>query len=229
MKKVLISIVILGILFQVAFAGVSKKQDEKNRLFLKKLDENILSTIDMLTTFNKSANNIPNFVKGVNKYKTFLMEMTIESSKIRDGIIKSEEMNKDEREFQIRELILSIKSDEEFPDEKVTKKKDKQNREYLEKVSQNLHLFLNKIRGKMMKQEKEILSKEEISDIYFAYHSRNFLYSILLDYLKINDLLSRKNRDYLANVVFSLENQGAFTKLKNERIGEKGNRKKVEK
>ena len=160
-------------------------------------------------------NNIPNFVKGVNKYKTFLMEMTIEGSKIRDGIIKSKEMNKDEREFQIRELILSIKSDEEFPDEKVTKKIDKQNRVYLEKVSQNLHLFLNKIRGKMMKQEKEILSKEEISEIYFAYHSRNFFYSILLDYLKINDLLSRKNRDYLANVIRSLEIQGAFKPIEN--------------
>jgi len=210
MKKFIIVFAILLALFQTAAGKISFKQDKNNRLFLKKLDENILSTIEMLTTFNQAANNIPNFVKGANKYKAFLMEMTIECSKIRNGIIKSEEMNRTEREFQIRKLILSIKSDEFFQIEKVSKKKDKLNREFLQFTSAKLQNALGIIRKEIMSQEKIIMKKDTISSKYFDLHSRNFLYSLLLDYLKISHLLTKENRNDLANVLRSLENERAF-------------------
>jgi len=215
MKKAVVSIIILLVFFQIAFAGVSKKQDEKNKTFLKRLDENILSTIEILTTFNEAANHIPNFIKGANKYKTFLMEMTIECSKIRDGIIKSENMNKEEREFQIKELILSIKSDEFFQKERVTKKKDKSNREFLKSKLSELQFAVGIIRKEIMSQEKIIMKSDSISRKYFELHSRNFLYSLLLDYIKISDLLSKENRNYLAEIVRSLETEGAFKPIKN--------------
>ena len=210
MKKFIIVFAILLALFQTAAGKISFKQDRNSRLFLKKLDENILSTIEMLTTFNQAANNIPNFVKGANKYKAFLMEMTIECSKIRNGIIKSEEMNRTEREFQIRKLILSIKSDEFFQIEKVSKKKDKLNREFLQFTSAKLQNALGIIRKEIMSQEKIIMKKDTISSKYFDLHSRNFLYSLLLDYLKISHLLTKENRNDLANVLRSLENERAF-------------------
>ncbi|MBC8384480.1 MAG: hypothetical protein H8E57_03050, partial [Candidatus Cloacimonetes bacterium] len=74
MKKLLVIVLIISTVFLIA--KISKKQNINNRNFLLNLDKNILETIDLLTTFNDAANNMPNFIKGINKYKSYLMEMT---------------------------------------------------------------------------------------------------------------------------------------------------------
>lgn len=210
MKKLLVIVLIISTVFLIA--KISKKQNINNRNFLLNLDKNILETIDLLTTFNDAANNMPNFIKGINKYKSYLMEMTIECSKLRKSISDSDTMTKDEREKQISLLIKSLKPDIPISNEKVSKKQDKTNSEYLDNISKQLNERVGMTFKDLMLIEKSFLGKKEIPDKYFRQHSRLFLFSLLLDFIDHEEYLSRMNRDQLMRIIRSMEKTFVYKK-----------------
>jgi hypothetical protein len=186
-------------------AGIFVNQDDRNKEFMLELDKNILSSIMFLTTFNDGVKNMPEDVTGAETYKHFLMEMTIECSKFRESIRNSENMKKGERELQIKLMITSLKPDVVFDTGKVSKQKNEANIQRLDESEKMLKKMSEKAMKAMLGMEQEIVETRKIKQEYIAVHSQHFLYSLLLDFIDINDLMSKKNRNHLASVVKDME------------------------
>ena len=115
------------ILFSLFLWGEADDEDYNNKLFLQNLDSNILSTIKITTTFNEIANRMVD-IKGVDAYKRFLMDMTIECSNLRSMIRDTDENNAIEREESIKTIIFSIRSDSEYKIREVDDEINQKNR-----------------------------------------------------------------------------------------------------
>ncbi|MCD4818634.1 MAG: hypothetical protein K8S23_08070 [Candidatus Cloacimonetes bacterium] len=173
----------------------------KNKLFLKELDENIISTIKILSAFNESANAMGNSVEGSENLKKFLMDMTMECSKIRKKIRNTDDLNNTELEEEIGWIIRNIRSDINYEYNKIDEKTDKNNRIALKNFHNGLERTLKKILKNIVIEEKNILKSQKITQKYLAMQSRHFLYSLMFDYVAIGERLSAENRDLLVYIV----------------------------
>jgi hypothetical protein len=200
--KLIVMILLISYLLN---AGIFVNQDDRNKEFMMELDKNILSTILFLTTFNDGANNMPQDVIGADTYKHFLMEMTIECSKFRESIKNAEFMNKNDREIQIQLMLTSLKPDVVYESEKINKKQDEENLNRLSEFEKKLTVMSEKAMKEMLGMEEGIVETRKITHEYITAHSQHFLYSLLLDYVEINELMSRKNRNHLASIVKDME------------------------
>jgi hypothetical protein len=175
--------------------------DISNKLFLKELDENIIGTIKILSAFNESANAMESTIKGNETLKKFLMDMTIECSKIRTQIKNSDNLLGEELEEEISWIIKNIRSDIKYDKHKIDDKKDVINIKTLENFDKGLNLTIAKIRKNIIIEEKNIIKEKQVTPKYFTMQSRHFLYSLLLNYVENGEKLSAENRDLLVYIV----------------------------
>ena len=203
MKKIFIIILIAITTFPMA--KITPQQDENNTKFLKNLDTNLVDTIKLLAAYNNVANKISSDVKGLGTYRRFLMDTTLETGKLRDKIKNAKKTDEYTKEIVIRDMVISIKSDTKFYEKHISKKRDKENKKYLAKAIGKYLKKINEIRQSMMIEEKKIMKDEKFTKKYFALHSANYLYTLLIDFMKVNNYLTPQNREYLTNIVRSVE------------------------
>ena len=203
MKKV----IILFFLFVFAinlFSKVTSKQDYRNTKFLNLLDDNLVQTIKMISAFNKIANKIPSKVKGLGRYRRFLMDITIETGKLRNDIKAALKKDPDLKQLMIRDMILSISPDTNFKNQEITSNDDNYNYHFLDDMQVILKKKLKKIRKAMLKEEENIKEKGVFSQKYFELHTKNYIYSLILDFIKIHTYLDKRNRQILVDVTKSI-------------------------
>ncbi len=203
-----ISLFILAIFVSISlFSKVSPSQDKKNIKFLKQLDKNLVNTIKMIGTFNKVANKIPSKVKGLGHYRRFLMDMTIETGKLRTNI-KTALKKKDPqlREIIIRDMIISIDNNVK-PAVSVSEEEDNYNYHFLKDIKNVYDKRLVKIRKNILAEEKNIKKNAAFTKVYFNLHTKNYIYSLLLNFISIHKYLTKKNRQNLVNVIKAIEDE----------------------
>lgn len=202
MKKIFI--LILVITSSLLWAKITPKQDENNVKSLKRLDDNLVETIKLISAYNSMANKVSPEVKGLGIYRRFLMNTTIETGKLRDQIKAAQKADQSTREILIRNMIISIKSDVKFYEKHISGKRDRKNKKYLNKSMIAYLTKIKDIRRDMMVEEKKIINDGKFTKKYFALHSANYFYSLLIDFMKISGYLTPKNREYLTDIVKSI-------------------------
>lgn len=182
-------------------AKITPKQDENNIKFLKNLDVNFIETIKLISAYNNMANKVSSKVERLGTYRRFLMDITIETGKLRETIKSTLKTNAYTKEILIRDMIISIKSDTKFYEKRISNKRDKKNKEYLGKAIIEYLKNVENIRKNMITEEKKIIEDGKFTKKYFALHSANYLYMLLIDFIKVNNYLTPKNREYLVDIV----------------------------
>lgn len=183
---------------------ISEKQDEFNRKYLIQLNNNLLSTIDMLQVFNEKGQEIY-LIKQGELYNSFLLDLTMQCSNLIDKIRQAEVMSPLARELQIRALIATIKADVEYNSEEVPEAQQRENSNYLTNVEINLNAQTASVLQAMVKEEKLILEKGEVTTNYLRLHTHHFLFSLLEDFIQPSDYLSPANENYLVQIVQSVD------------------------
>ena len=207
MRRIIILLIAFILSSNTIFAEdkVTEKQDALNKKYLILLAENIISTIDMLSTFNETSHYIGESVENGDQYKSFLLEMTLECSNLIEKIRDAEDMQKLEREMQIRALIVTLKPDIEYKSVKISKSENTKNKVYLADVIENLNRQIKTLLNGIMKEEKDIIESRSLTLNYLRLHSFHFLFSLLLDFIEPGLNLSKTNRDYLVRVTKSID------------------------
>ncbi len=203
MKKYLFLIIVLVFAINL-FSKVSPSQDEKNKKFLNILDDNLVQTIKMIGAFNKMANKVPSKVKGLGRYRRFLMDVTIETGKLRNDVKTALKKDPDLRQLMIRDMILSLSPQTDIKNKQVTPDDDNYNYHFLDDMQDVLKKRLKTIRKAMIKEETGIKEKGAFTKQYFDFHTKNYVYSLLLDFIKIHTYLDKQNRQVLVDVVKSV-------------------------
>lgn len=183
----------------------STNQNSNNILYLEKLDQNIVSTIETLSAFNYAVGKSEGKVTGLERYKNFLMEMTIECSKIRQFVVDSKNVDDREREAIIRMAILTIRSDVKYKVGTVTTEMNIQNKEYLKNIEIMLSNQKKILESLIIDEEKAILRDGEINQDFLNYHAHHFLFSLLIDFLQPSDFLGFETRNLLTSRIKTLE------------------------
>ena len=184
---------------------ITDEQDALNKKYLILLTENIIITIDMLSTFNETSHYIGESIENSDQYKSFLLEMTLECSNLIEKIRDAEDMQKLEREMQIRALIVTLKPDIEYKSVKISKSENTKNKVYLADITENLNGQIKTLLNGIMKEEKDIIESRSLTLNYLRLHSFHFLFSLLLDFIEPGLNLSKTNRDYLVRVTKSID------------------------
>jgi len=204
-KIILLILTIFFSNFLFSEVDISKKQNKLNDEYLQELDLSLIKTIDLLAVFNETSKKIPETVTGVNIYRKFLMEMTLECSNIRQKIAGSEKKNSMEREILIQMLISSLKPDVQFLPTPIDDKKDSQNKQLLEIMNTRIQKHISVLRKSILDEEKGVLESGTFNKYFLDLHSKHFMYILLLDFLKPVEKLSKENRAYLLIMVREIE------------------------
>ncbi len=183
---------------------ITPEQDNMNKKYLIQLNDNLLTTINMLEAFNVQAREIY-LIKQGDVYNSFLLDLTMQCSNLIDKIRQAEVMPPLERELQIRALIATVKADVEYKPVIVSDEEQRQNSNYLSNVGKNLKAQITSVLQAIIKEEQVILDKGEVSDNYFRLHTHHFLFSLLEDFIIPSDYLSPENENYLALIVQSID------------------------
>ncbi len=215
LKKLVITILLVTIFISLN-AEISKTQNNKNLKFLRELDSNLLETIKIMDVYNKAANNIPYEVLGVENYQKFLMEMAMICMNLRNDISSSVELNSEQREIFIQEMISSIKPDVKKVSDTITEQQDKQGIEFCKLLTQRINAHLNSLSKGIIDEEKKIIESETFNKYYFHLHSQQFIYHLVMDFLKPSANLSRLNRAFLIRVTAEIEYNIINSKLPKE-------------
>jgi len=204
-NSLIIGIVIL-LASQLLFATESMKQkDANNKEYMTRLSDNLVITIDMLSAFKDKMLEMPEDTKGINIFNDFLYEMASENSKLVQVLRESNELTAIEREQQIKVLIVAIKSDTDFEEQKVEAELDEKNKALLGQLEAILRDRVKALRKQILAREEVINEISEIDMVFLDLHSRNYLYSLLLDFMDPSTNLSAENRDILRQVVVGIQ------------------------
>lgn len=204
-NSLIIGIVIL-LASQLLFAkGNMKDKDANNKEYMANLSDNLVNTIDMLSAFKDKMLEMPDETIGINAFNSFLYEMASESSKLVQVLRDSDELSAIEREEQIKILIIAIKSDIDFKEKRVDSKLDGKNIALLGQLEAILRDRVKVLRKQILAREVLVNDTSEINMIFLDLHSRNYLYSLLLDFIAPADNLSSENRDILRQVVVGIQ------------------------
>ena len=204
LKKIVITI-ILATIFIGLNSEISKTQNNMNLIFLRELDSNLLETIKIMDAYNQASNNIPYEVLGTDRYQKFLMEMTMICMNLRNDISSSIELNSEQREMLIKELISSIKPDVKSVSESITKQQDLQGKRFSKLLKQKINAHLKEIRKEIIIEEEKIIESKTFDQYYFHLHSQQFIYHLIMNFLKLSEHLSRSNRAFLIRVAAEIE------------------------
>jgi hypothetical protein len=203
-KFVYILIIVITITSVSANEIISVEQDTNNRKYLISLNDNILTTIQMLQAFNYQGQEIY-LIQNGDYYNSLLMDFTMQCSNLIENIRQAEELNPLDRELQVRALIATIKPDVAFDETEISPKQKVQNRNFLKNTDLQLQYRLKSILAAIIEEEKEILNKGEVTQKYFQLHTHHFLFSLLEDFIAPSDLLSPSNEKYLIDIVQSID------------------------
>jgi len=201
-------IIILVTLFAVAFTFcsaeemISEEQDSQNKKYLILLNDNIITTIQVLEAFNEQASEIY-LIQNGEYYNAFLMDMAMQCSNLINEIRNAELMSELEREMQIRALLATIKPDVEFTASEVDSSTEDQS--YLESVNLNLTDQIISIQKALLSEEETILEKGEVTQNYLRLHTHYFLFSLILDFIEPSEYLGKLNLNYLVRIVRSVD------------------------
>ena len=204
LKKIVLTF-LLATIFIGLNAEITKTQNNMNLIFLRELDSNLLETIKIMDAYNQATNNIPYEVLGVEKYQKFLMEMTMICMNLRNDISSSFELNSEQREVFIQELISSIKPDVKSISESISKKQDLQGKQFCKLFIRKINAHLKDIRKGIFIEEEKIIESKTFDQYYFHLHSQQFIYQLVLNFLKPSDNLSRSNRAFLIRIAAEIE------------------------
>ncbi|KQC09906.1 MAG: hypothetical protein APR54_03555 [Candidatus Cloacimonas sp. SDB] len=203
-KFVYILIMVISITSVAATEIISAEQDANNRKYLINLNDNILTTIQMLQAFNYQGQEIY-LIQNGDYYNSLLLDFTMQCSNLIENIRQAEELNPLDRDLQVRALIATIKPDVEFDETEISPKQKVQNRNFLKNAEIQLQYRLKSILAAIIEEEKEILNKGEVTQKYFQLHTHHFLFSLLEDFIAPSDLLSASNEKYLIAIVQSID------------------------
>lgn len=171
----LIILLLISINLGAQEMSITPEQDNMNKKYLIQLNDNLLSTINMLEAFNKQATEIY-LIKQGDFYNSFLLDLTMQCSNLIGKIRQAEIMTAEDRELQIRALIATIKADVEYLPTDISDKQQQQNSNYLANVEKNLKSQIASVLQAIVKEEKVILEKGEVTQNYFRLHSHHFLF-----------------------------------------------------
>ncbi len=203
-KKIVLTI-LLATMFIGLNAEISKTQNNMNLIFLRELDSNLLETIKIMDAYNQATNNIPYEVLGTERYQKFLMEMTMICMNLRNDISSSTELNSEQREMLIKELISSIKADVKSVSESITEQQDLQGKRFSKLFKQKINAHLKEIRKEIIIEEEKIIESKTFDQYYFHLHSQQFIYHLIMDFLKPSEYLSKSNRAFLIRIAAEIE------------------------
>ena len=203
-KKIVLTILLVT-MFIGLNAEISKTQNNMNLIFLREVDSNLLETIKIMDAYNHAMNNIPYEVLGIEHYQKFLMEMTMICMNLRKEISNSIELNSELRELLIQELIISIKPDVKLVLEPITKQQNLQGKQFSKLLSQRINSHLKDIRKEIIVEEEKIMESKTFDQYYFHIHSKQFIYHLIMDFIKPSEHLSRSNRAFLLRVAAEIE------------------------
>lgn len=204
LKKIVITILLVTLFIGLS-AEISKTHNNMNLIFLRELDSNLLETIKVMDVYNQATNNIPFEVLGTERYQKFLMEMTMICMNLRNNISSSFELNSKKRELFIQELISSIKPDVKRISESITKQQDMQGKQFSKLLRQKINAHLKDIRKEIIIEEEIIIESKTFDQYFFHLHSQQFIYTLVIDFLKPSEHLSRSNRAFLIRVAAEIE------------------------
>ena len=205
MLKKIVIIIFLATIFIGLNAEISKTQNNLNLIFLRELDSNLLETIKIMDVYNQATNNIPYEVLGTERYQKFLMEMTMICMNLRNEISSSIEFNSEQREEFIHELTSSIKPDVKLISDSITKQQDMQGKQFSKLLIQKINSHLKDIRKEIIIEEEKIIESKTFDQYYFHLHSQQFIYHLIIDFLKPSKHLSKSNRAFLIRVAAEIE------------------------
>lgn len=203
MKYLLILICL--ILISNCFA-LSNRQDNNNLAYLDELDVKIINTIDLISAFNETMQNLVYEVQNADEFSHYLMDLVIECSSIRKLIEESRDLDPLEREFAIPLLYDSIKPP--YPVKRnniVMPSADEKNRVKLNEMFITYQDKLNKLRGAIINEEKIIIKNGALSQRFVSLHNRHFIYHLILDFISDHQYLSAQNRQYLIDIIAAVE------------------------
>ncbi len=200
MKKIILVLIVILLLCPLA-----ADQNADNRKYLILLDENIITTIEMMDAFHKKSELIYQDIEHGQDYDQFLLSMTMECSNLLENIRNADVLTAEEREIRIASLIATIKSDVEFSNADVTESKDRENSLYLNNIQINLKSQKATLLKHMIKEEEIILELGKITENYMRLHTHNFLFSLILNFTQDSEYLSKINRNYLTKVIRSVD------------------------
>ncbi len=205
MLNKIVIIIFLATIFIGLNAEISKTQNNMNLIFLRELDSNLLETIKIMDAYNQASNNIPYDVIGTERYQNFLMEMTMICMNLRNEISSSIELNSEKREKFIQELISSIKLDVKLITESITKQQDMQGKQFSKLFMQRINSHLKEIRKEIIAEEEKIMENKTFDQYYLHLHSQQFIYHLIIDFLKPSEHLSKSNRAFLIRIAAEIE------------------------
>lgn len=203
-KKNVVTILLL-VFISVLSADVSKTQNNMNLIFLRELDDNLLETIKVMDAYNQATRNISYEVLGIEKYQKYLMEMTMICMNLRSDISKSVNLNSLQREAFIYDLISSLKPDVKELTDPITKQQDLKAKRYTELIAKRVNEHLIELRKEILAEEEQIVQSKTFDQYFFHLHSQQFIYQLVLDYMRAAQHLSKENRAFLIRVASEIE------------------------
>ncbi|MDP8268746.1 MAG: hypothetical protein P9L97_08470 [Candidatus Tenebribacter davisii] len=205
MFKKLVILILTLLIFISVNAEINKVQNKKNIQYMNELDNNLVDTIKILDAFNKSTDNISYDIIGIERYQKFLMEMAMICMNLRNDITDSTQLNSEQRESFVHDIINLLKPDVETVPAIITEKQNEQGIEYCRLFTKRINSYLIKLLKDIVKEEEAIMETRTFTQHYFHLHSQQFMYQLVISFLKPSDYLSKENRAFLIRVISEIE------------------------
>ena len=207
MRK-LISIIMLLMLVNSIFSqNISDEQNIRNRQYLVNLELNVLETIDIMVMFNEASKQLPeDTINGINTYRQFLFDMTMECGNIRQDIKLSKDLSPNERENHIAMMFATIRPEVIYTHKKIDNSQDLKNRETINELHERIKKYILFLQNEIIKSDESVIENKSISKYFMNLHSQHFMFQLLSDYIANSDKLSHNNREYLLKIALSIEN-----------------------
>ncbi|MDN5353858.1 MAG: hypothetical protein PWQ09_614 [Candidatus Cloacimonadota bacterium] len=181
--------------------SISEKEDLENKVYLSALDKNVLNTVELLDAFKTGMKKMQEKeYDKVEYYKSFLEDVSNECFLIRDNIFNSVNMQPEQRSEVVKDVIKSLKPDVIYENKYIPAQQDRENSDYLDRISVKLMKKVNETLQNITKEEENIKKNEAISREYLKLHSQHFMYSMLLNYITPSEHLNKRNRNFLVKV-----------------------------
>jgi hypothetical protein len=187
--------------------NISEEQNIKNKQYLVNLELNVLETIDIMAMFNDASKQLPeDTINGINTYRQFLFDMTMECSNIRNDVKLSKGMSPNEREEHIAMMIANIRPEVIYTHKQIDNSQDLKNRETINELHERIKKYIPFLQNEIIKSDISVIENKSISKYYMNIHSQHFMFQLLSDYIANSDKLSHNNREYLLKIALSIEN-----------------------
>jgi len=218
MKKIIIILIFIVLsISAIADSKISLEQNNLNREYLVEVDNNITSTLDLLTAFNNTLNKMPEYIEGSRLFSKFLMEMTMECSGMRNSIKESLTVNADERDLLIQILIANLNPGVELFSSEINEEENKSNKEEIAAIQKTMKFTVIELQKKIIVQEKGIVQSGTFNKYFFNLHTQHLMYQLSLNFAEPSEKLSSENRFYLLQIIREIQKISAESMMPQEK------------